>query len=296
MPHTQPAILGTGLSGLVGSRLVHDFSDVYHFENLDLSDPSNPVDITQFDQVLRAFSASDAKTVVHFAAFTDVTKAWEQRDDKNGLAYRVNVLGTENIVRAAKEAKKQLIHISTAYVFDGEKPEMYIEEDSTHPIEWYGQTKAWAEEKIAAESFTDLAWAILRIDQPFRSDSFARPDAVHRIINGLKTGKLYPQFTDHTFGPTFINDFSKVIDWVIRTQATGIFHATAGEKWSDYDFAELINQKLHLGGEVKKGNLDEYLKTLNRPYQRNTALDCSKLQSVIDFPLTPIDVAVGTVE
>jgi dTDP-4-dehydrorhamnose reductase len=286
---TQQAILGTGLSGLVGSKLTQVFANQYLFENLDVSNPDNPVDITNYDQVLRAFSASSSTFVVHFAAFTDVTKAWEQKDDKNGIVYRVNVLGTENIVKAATATGKHLIHISTAYVFDGKKEEMYTEEDVMNPIEWYGQTKAWAEEKVAAST---SPWTILRIDQPFRSDPFPKQDVAHRIIAGLQNKTLYPQFTNHYFGPTFIDDFAKVVEWVIRSGTTGLFHASAGEMWSDYDFAKLINETLQLGGEIKEGNLETYLQTLSRPYQKNTAMDCSKLKSKLDFELTSITRAI----
>jgi|SRR5579859_43276 len=286
-------ILATGLSGLVGSRLAHDFADVYDFQNLDLSDSKQPVDITDIEQLQKVFHHSPAKTLVHFAAFTDVTKAWEQRDDKNGLAYRVNVLGTKNIVKAAEETSKHIIHISTAYVFDGQKDNMYVEEDPLHPIEWYGQTKAWAEDAVYDAK---TPWTILRIDQPFRPDQFPRPDTAHRIIEGIKNGALYPQFTNHYFGPTYIPDLAKAIDWVIRTNATGIFHATGGESWTDYDFASAINEKLQLGGEVKKGDLDQYLKTLSRPYQRNTALDSAKLKKVIDFQPLDVKEAIGQIQ
>jgi dTDP-4-dehydrorhamnose reductase len=284
-------ILGTGLSGLVGSKLVQTFSDQYAFQNLDVSDPVAPVDITDLAQVQAAFEKSNAPVVVHFAAFTDVTKAWEQRDDKDGIVYKVNVLGTRNIAQAAAATDKHLIHISTAYVFNGEKVEPYIEEDALSPIEWYGQTKAWAEEEVAQYAKN---WTILRIDQPFRSDPFAKLDIAHRIIAGLKAGTLYPQFTNHFFGPTFIDDFVKVIEWAARTSSTGIYHASSGEQWTDFEFAKLINETLQLGGEVKPGNLDEYLKTLSRPYQKNTALDCSKLHKALDFPLTAISAAVKT--
>lgn len=287
------AILGTGLSGLVGSRFVTEFGQAYEFQNLDLSHPQHPVDITQLEQVRQIFAASPAKFVVHFAAFTDVTKAWEQRNDINGIAYRVNVIGTENIVQAAAETGKHLIHISTAYVFDGNKAEKYTESDPMNPIEWYGQTKALAEEKVQA---SHGAWTILRIDQPFRSDPFPKLDIVHRIIQGLQAKTLYPQFTNHSFGPTYINDFAKIIDWVIRTGTTGLFHASSGEQWSDFAFAQCINETLKLGSEVKPGDLDNYLKTLNRPYQRNTALDCSKLRARLDFQLTPIERALTQVQ
>lgn len=287
---TRQPLLVTGLKGLVGSKLGQLFVDTYQFESLDISDPERPVDITNFDQVLTAFQNSQAGYVVHFAAFTDVNAAWQQKDDTNGPAYRVNVTGTENIVKAAEQTHKHVIHISTAYVFDGEKTTPYVETDEPHAIEWYGQTKLLAEQRIQA---AQTPWTILRIDQPFRSDPFPRPDIVHKIAAGIKAGTLYPQFTNHYFGPTFIDDFAKVIEWVVRTSTTGIFHASSGEQWTDFDFASLVNRVHKLGGEIKAGDLIEYLKTVQRPYQKNTALDTSKLTQVIDFTLTPIEVAVA---
>ena len=289
----KQSLIATGLNGLVGSKFATDFSDSYFFDRMDISDKDNPVDITNIEQVRAVFKNSSAKFVLHLAAFTNVNAAWEQSGDKEGLAYQVNVEGTKNIIKACKEFNKHLIHISTAYVFDGEKEGLYKEDDKLSPIEWYGQTKADAEEAVKE---SDIDWTILRIDQPFRSDEFPKVDIVHRIIDGLKKGTLYPQFTDHYFGPTFIDDFAKVIDWVIRTKASGLYNATSGEQWSDFDFATLVNETLNLNGEVKKGKLEDYLKTISRPYQKNTALDSSKLVSQLDFKLTSITEAVKQVK
>lgn len=291
MPKTP--LLGTGLNGLVGSKFVELFKNSYSLVVLDISDPNDPVDITQYDQVAKKFETSSAQFVLHFAAFTDVTAAWEQRGDKQGLAYKVNVDGTANVVKAAQSTCKHVIHVSTAYVFNGEKAGLYHESEPMDPIEWYGQTKAWAEEKVQS---ANCPWTILRIDQPFRSDAFAKTDVAHRIASKLKDNSLYPMFTDHFFGPTVIEEFSRVIDWVIRTSTTGLFHASSGEQWSDFEFANLIKQKLELPGEVKSGSLSEYLKTLNRPYQKNTALDTSKLTQALDFQLQSIDTAIGQLE
>lgn len=292
MAARQP-IIATGIKGLVGSKLLDLYGDTYEFESLDISDPVQPVDITDYDQVLARFQASNAGYIVHFAAFTDVTAAWQQRGDTNGIAYKVNVVGTENIIKAAEATDKHLIHISTAYVFDGEQQTPYTELDQTHAIEWYGETKLLAEQRVQA---AQTPWTILRIDQPFRSDPFPRADVVRRIVAGLKAGTLYPQFTNHYFGPTFIDDFAKVINWVIRTNATGLFHASSGEQWTDFEFAQLIAQTHNLPTEVKPGDINEYLKTVQRPYQRNTALNCDKLKAAIDFKLTSIKDAIAQVE
>lgn len=283
-------LLGTGLNGLIGSKFVMDFSNQYDFDNLDLRNPMTPVDITNEKQVLAVLSNSEAKFVVHMAAFTDVTGAWQQTDDTSGLCYQVNVKGTENLVKACAATSKHLIHLSTAYVFDGEKKEMYVETDKTNPIEWYGKTKALAEEVIQN---SNIDWTILRIDQPFRNDSFEKIDTLHRVLDGMRNNKLYPQFTDHFFGPTYINDLAKVIDYVIRQKITGLYHASSGESWSDFKFAEFINQKFNLNFDLKSGSLAEYLETSNRPYQRNTALNIDKIKSSLDFQLKTIKEAIA---
>lgn len=288
----QKTILVTGANGLVGSKFTQMFSDAYEFQSLDISDQENPVDITNHSQVCKALENSDAQFIVHYAAFTDVTGAWKQNGDKTGSAYKVNVDGTRNVIEACQKTNKHLIHISTAYVFNGEKSDLYTETDPLSPIEWYGHTKAEAEQLITE---SDINWTILRIDQPFRSDTQVRPDVVRRIATGLQDNSLYPQFTNHFFGPTFIDDFAKVVEFFIRTGTTGLFNASAGEKWTDYDFAQAIKESFNLNGEVKPGNLDEYLKTLDRPYQKNTAMDVTKLANILDFELLSVQDALKQV-
>jgi dTDP-4-dehydrorhamnose reductase len=287
----KPVVAVTGGKGLVGSRFVSDFADKYDFLHLDISDPVTPVDITKFDQVMNALANTGVTGIVHFAAYTDVTGSWKQTGDKSGIAYQVNVVGTETMVQAANELDAQLIHISTSYVFDGEKDELYLEDDQTNPIEWYGHTKAWAEEAVEKSAKN---WTILRIDQPFRPDVFPKADIVQRLLAGLREGTLYPQFTDHYFGPTFIPDFAKILDWSLRTKATGLFHASSGEKWSDYEFACAVAKAHDFDPAIiKEGSLAEYLKTSERPYQKNTAMNNQKLRGALDFEVKKIDTALS---
>jgi dTDP-4-dehydrorhamnose reductase len=291
MTTAQP-LLTTGVSGLVGSHFARHYQGKYQIDNLDISDPVRPIDITDRESVFRVFEQSSAESVIHLAAFTDVTKAWEQRDDTTGLAYRVNVLGTQVIADACQAFGKHLILVSTAYVFDGEKNGLYVEGDQVNPIEWYGQTKALAEEVVTA---APMPWTILRIDQPFVSDETPRPDVVRRIAQGLQSAALPPQFVDHTFGPTFVDDFSRILDWVVETKTTGLYHATSGEQWTDFAFATALQKTLKLENEVQPGKLESYLQKLNRPYQRNTALSSEKLQQLLPFSLTPISEALAKV-
>jgi nucleoside-diphosphate-sugar epimerase len=85
-------ILVTGSTGLVGSKLLQMFGDQYELVGVDRSDEQDPVDITDLTQIQRKFEKhADAQYVVHLAAYTDVTGAWKQNGQKDGLAYQVNV-------------------------------------------------------------------------------------------------------------------------------------------------------------------------------------------------------------
>lgn len=279
----------TGANGLIGSACCNLLQDKYFFDKFDISDHTNPVDITNEESVLQAVQKSSAQYMIHLAAFTDVTAAWQQNGDTTGAAYKVNVLGTQNLVKACNEFNKHIIHVSTSYVFDGNKIGQYTENDQPHPIEWYGETKLLAEQFIQEHAQN---WTIFRIDQPFKPEPFAKLDLAHKIATDLKAGSLYPQFEDHYFGPTWIPDFVKTIEWSIRNSKHGLYHASSGETWNNFEFAQKVAEAIGSNTQVQASKLEEYLKTNNRPYQKNTALNCEKLLREIDFQFTPIATAL----
>src|SRR3990172_2234071 len=100
MAQDKPVIIGSGLSGMIGSRFTQVYANDFTFMNLDLT---TGVDITEAKQVETALSKYQNATVIHLAAFTDVSKAFDQNGDKNGSVYKVNVIGTQNIANAAKK-------------------------------------------------------------------------------------------------------------------------------------------------------------------------------------------------
>src|SRR3990167_2808400 len=109
-------VLGTGLSGMVGSRVVELLSS-YDFEDLSLA---TGVDITQAEQVKSKVSNSSADWIVHFAAKTDVDGCeGEKGKGVNSDAWKINVEGTRNLISEAEKYKKKVLYISTDFVFDG---------------------------------------------------------------------------------------------------------------------------------------------------------------------------------
>ncbi|MEX0896141.1 MAG: SDR family oxidoreductase [Patescibacteria group bacterium] len=280
----------TGSKGLIGHPLCQKLQDKHRIIPLDISDETRPVDITKLSTLDAVITQSQPDVLIHLAAFTDVSAAWEQQGDTQGSAYKVNVLGTENVAKVCSKAEIQVVHLSTSFVFDGEKKSPYLESDTPNPIEWYGQTKALAEEAIMRESQN---WTILRIDQPFHHlPSPTKPDLAHTLATNMRSNQLQPQFSDHYFGPTYIPDLILVIEQVIETSLSGLFHATNNESWTNYDFATTIADSIGYDGKIEASLLAEYLKTSQRPYQKNSALNSSHLYQTLNQTPTSISDAL----
>jgi len=279
-------LIVTGLSGMVGSRFADLYGHKYEFDNLDLT---NHIDITDPKAVNAAVKASSGDIILHLAAYTDVNKANDQAGDKKGACYQVNVVGTKNVAAAAKKYHKYLIHISTDFVFSGNRNKPYNEDMPTDPIEWYGQTKVMAED-VVKKTFDN--WAIVRISFPFRAQFPGKPDLVRKIIAGLQQDSLPPMFTDHTITPTFIDDLCKVFFMFTLKRPKGIWHATGSSFVTDFELAELIKSTLNLPGTVKAGSLEEFLKTAKRPYQRNLKMSNAKLQTELGNPMLDVSSAL----
>lgn len=269
-------ILGTGLSGLVGTRITELLSHKFDFQNLDLT---TGIDITDKKQLAGELAKSEADTLIHLAAFTDVNQAWEQRGDKKGLCYRVNVVGTLNIAELCSQHQKYLVYFSTDFVFDGKKKTAYKEDDQPEPIEWYGQTKLLGEEEIKKKTEN---FCILRIAFPYRAQFEPKVDLVRRMIKGFEEKSLYPMFTDQITTPTFIDDIVFGLEKVLESKPKGIYHLVASSFQSPYDLAIQIAEVFGFDKKlVKKGSLVEYQKTQlssARPWHRSLALSNEKIR------------------
>jgi dTDP-4-dehydrorhamnose reductase len=285
-------VLATGATGLVGSRFVEMFTDKYDVINMDLT---TGVDITK-EETFKPFfdSHKEAKTLIHLAAFTDPNKAFAETDDKNGICYKVNVEGTKNIASICKERGIHLIHISTDFVFDGKKDTAYLEDDSVSPIEWYGSTKAMAEQ-VVKESGT--SYSIVRLSYPYRANYELKPDIIKKIRAGLESGLLYPQFTDTIITPTFIDDIARAFDKLVELKPQGIFHTVGSDSLSPYELAKKVATAYGFDPRhVKAGSLTEYLKSSSRPFARKVAVSNVKSSQILGLHFATIDEGITTIK
>lgn len=266
-------ILGTGLTGLVGSRVVELLTPKYTFQNISRA---TGADISDYSSIRDAISSSDAKVVLHAAAYTDVKTAESERElRKESQAYKINVIGTQNVAKACRGTGKKIIYISTDLVLGGDNmPEGGFDEESTpNPLGWYGATK-YEGEKMVEESGSE--YIIMRIAYPYRAN-FERPDFVRFFKTTLSEGNSLSVLEDRLVTPTFIDDIAFAVDALIENEATGLYHCAGSQIISMYEAVVMIAEKFGLDRSlVGKTTRKEFL-VGRAPEPFSSALNSAKI-------------------
>jgi len=135
-------ILLVGKGGQVGRELQEPLSSLGDLAALDRT----TADLERPDDLAAVVRRERPDVIVNAAAYTAVDKA-ESEPEKARL---VNATAVAALARAAAERGATLVHYSTDYVFDGTKPDRYVEADEPHPLSVYGRTKLEGEEAVAA--------------------------------------------------------------------------------------------------------------------------------------------------
>lgn len=246
-------IIGTGLSGLVGSRIVDLLSHRHTFDNLSLE---TGVDIINKDLLDQYIEKSRAGWIFHFAAKTDVDGCEQEKSLGNqSSAWKINVVTTEHIVSMCRKTGKRLLYISTDYVFDGTK-DTYTEKDQPQPRSWYAITKYEGEKRVQSLGEHGL---VIRIANPFRSHPVGKLDFVHKIIQLLSQDQEALSPDDQLFIPTFIDDIASAIDTLILENAHGIYHVVGSQAMTPYESSRVIANVYKLNQAlVKPAKFSEY--------------------------------------
>lgn len=256
-------ILVIGGSGMIASRFVDLASKKFEVVSID----ENTVDITDNDALKKYFDNNPGfDCVINFAAYTNVDGAELQRDDKNGIAWRLNVGGPENLAKICKTQNIFLIHISTDFVFPGTKDFPGPYEESTIPPEspnglgWYAWTKNRAE-NVVSKSGVD--YAIVRFGYPFRADNYGlKKDWARNLVDLYNEHKLYPLFNDQVQNILFVDDLVDPLAKIISGKLQGVFHIASHDTVTPYEYGiYLLEKYTGQSVDIQKSLLSDYLKT-----------------------------------
>ncbi len=213
-------IVVIGAGGRLGAALVRlwreDFSVTgFNRAQLDLGAPEQLRDL-EFDALVNA------------AALTNVDYCETHREE----AMQLNAEAPRVLAEICREKGAQFVHVSTDYVFDGEKRAPYTEEDAANPISVYGESKRAGERQVLAAYPEAL---VVRVSWVFGPD---RPSFVDAILKKARTETEVAAVADKFSTPTYTKDIALMLRrvWLRAPGASGLLHlANRGAcSWQEY--------------------------------------------------------------
>jgi dTDP-4-dehydrorhamnose reductase len=280
-------ILVTGSNGLLGQHLVklllmHSYHVVATGRGVDRLYFTNcrqykyyEADLSDEVAIYHLFVNEKPDIVVHAGAMTQLDDCEQNRD----LCERINVKATAMIALFAEEFSRQLIYISTDFVFDGEKGN-YSEDDHCSPISWYGFTKVQAETIVESSS---VNWTIVRTCLVFGNAlRGTRKTIVTWVKESLEKSETIKVVNDQLRTPTYVEDLAKGILLVIQKQAVGVFHISGTEWLTPYEVAIRTARHFNLNETlIEKVDAAVFRQPAKRPPR--TGFDISKARKELGY-------------
>ncbi len=251
-------IVVTGANGQLGNdiRILATQHSEHHYIFTDL----NELDITIPIAIQDFFTENPCDVLINAAAYTAVDKA--ENDIK--AASVLNTDAVRNLALAARSHKFFFIHISTDYVFDGLNHKPYTEEDDTHPISVYGQTKLNGEKE-----FFNIAPRGVIIRTSWLYSSYGN-NFVKTMIRLSQERTKINVVSDQIGTPTYAADLAQAIlkiafeNQKIKTNALYHFSNEGVASW--YDVATEIMHYFHAKTIIEAIETKDYPTPASRPF------------------------------
>ena len=227
------------------------------------------INIADRFQCLGKLDALRPSIIVNCAAYTAVDAC-----ETDPLCWKVNADGPKHLAEWATANGAFLVHISTDYVFSGDKPlfEACVEADSVAPVSEYGKSKLFGEQAIlesgADAAILRTAWLYGASGKNFLKTmlrlALQNPDREIRVVN------------DQFGSPTWSYALARQIAAVIDAKASGVFHATSEGYCSWYDLASRFLQLMEVPHRIAPCTTAEYPTPARRP--QNSILENAALK------------------
>ena len=259
-------ILVTGANGQLGNemqRVAKTSSNHYIFTDVA------QLDITDREAVLRAVKDNSIQVIVNCAAYTNVDKA----EDDSETADLINNKAVENLATAARENDATLIHISTDYVFKGDRCTPCREDWETDPLGVYGITKLAGEKSIERTGCRHIIIRTAWLYSPFGKNFVKTMQKLTAEKDSLKV------VFDQVGTPTYAGDLADAIARIIETGQLGkqgIYHFSNEGVCSWYDFAREICELSGNTCNIQPCHSDEFPSKVKRPHF--SVLDKTKIK------------------
>lgn len=214
-------IIGTG--GRLGAALVREYASIHQVVGFDHAQ----LDLGAREQIEAKLGPISFDVLINCAAKTNVDDC--EREPEDALALNAEAPRLLAQLCSAKRAK--LIHISTDYVFEGNKPEPYTETDEAKPISVYGESKREGEKRVLE---VDPNHLVVRLSWVFGPD---RPSFIDWVIQRARAHERVEAIADKFSAPSYTLDVAQMLAPLLdHSLGSGILHlANAGEcSWQQF--------------------------------------------------------------
>jgi len=232
-------ILVTGCNGLLGQKLIALLTTLPEVNLVATARtplagawdvPFELMDVTDTAAVEQVIARHTPGVIIHAAAMTQVDVCEQNQE----ACYRANVLGVENIIQAARRCGAHLVHVSTDFIFDGQR-EMLREDDAPNPVNYYGACKWIAEQRVMA---SDVSSTIVRTVLVYGIlPGIVRSNILTWVKESLENGKRIQVVNDQWRTPTLAEDLAYGCYLAASKGARGIYHLSGKDYLSIYDIA-----------------------------------------------------------
>lgn len=246
-------IIGSG--GRLGAALLREWQaagdEVVGFNHVQL-------DIGDAAQVRARLAGVAFDALVNCAAQTNVDRCEKEPAE----AFLLNSQAVATLADVCTRKKARCIHISTDYVFDGEKREPYTEEDEPRPISVYGESKLRGEQCLHAIAERHLA---VRVSWVFGPD---RASFVDQILQRARDHETVEAIGDKIATPTYTLDAARLLRPLLDDGPDGVIHLcnTGGCTWQEYGqhaldcaLAAGVPLKARIVGGLKMADLKAFI-------------------------------------
>ncbi len=223
MSKSQPKVIIVGAGGRLGAALVREYADLYEITSFNHAQ----LDLAELETLRATLEAAPCDVLINAAALTNV----DYCEDHRAEAMRLNAEAPRVMAEICRQKGARFIHISTDYVFDGEKREPYTEEDPAKPISVYGESKRAGELEVLEAN--ERAW-VVRVSWVFGPD---RPSFIDAMLKKARDEEKIAAVADKYSAPTYTPDIAALLRPLFQaSEGGGILHvANRGEcSWQEY--------------------------------------------------------------
>ena len=226
-------------------------------------------DITDREKTSREIQRIRPDVLINCAAYTDVDGCEMHQEE----AYAVNATGPGNLAWVLSKIGARLIHISTDFVFDGQKQSPYSETDPTGPLSIYGRSKLKGEEAIAEAMENYL---IVRTSWLFGVDGNNFVKTMLKLADNMDRLEVVD---DQKGRPTYARDLAEALKDLSRLEYRGIVHFSNSGECTWYRFACKIMEYAGKQTTILPTSTSRFPRPAQRP--SNSAMDLTTVTRLL---------------